>query len=145
MNITVLSRAEFKKLVETISTEEMGKTAFISIHDPSGPNSTHIIEGDNVLNLHFDDIEYIPKSKDIFMRHIIPFNDEMADQIISFANKNKDKDNFVIHCTFGKCRSGAVGDALSTYFEIPYFDFKRKNPRVQPNSLVRSILINKIT
>lgn len=145
MNITVLSRSGFKKHLETISNEEMITTAFISIHDSSGSNSNHIIEGDNVLNLHFDDIDYIPNPKDVFFRSIVPFNDEMADEIISFANKNKDKDNFVIHCTFGKCRSGAVGDALSTYFEIPYLDFKRKNPVVQPNSLVRKILINKIT
>jgi len=144
-NIKVLSRSEFKKYINSLSSDIFESQAFISIHDSTGPNSNEIIKGvENVLNLFFDDVEHTAESKSIFAQKTVPFDQKMAEDILTFVDKYKNAEKIVIHCTFGKCRSGAVGDALSTYLGIPYSEFKKDNPRIQPNTLVRKTLINKI-
>lgn len=136
-NIIVLSRLDFKNILGTITEQQFASTAFISIHDPFGANSELILDDHtNVLNLHFDDAEY----GDLDDLKVVLFDDARAEMVADFVKRNSDKKNFVIHCTMGISRSGAVGDALSTYFGVPYEMFKRNNPKVIPNSLVRSLL-----
>ena len=142
-NIKVMSRSEFKKYIDSLSSDIFKTQAFISIHDSTGPNSNEIVSGfDNVLNMFFDDVEHQQTPKSTFAQKVVPFNEKMAQDILDFIDKHKNAEKIVIHCTFGKCRSGAVGDALSTYLGIPYSEFKKDNPRVQPNTLVRKTLIN---
>lgn len=95
------------------------------------PNST------NVLNLAFDDAE---EELEIPERKVILFDNEMAQQIIQFTENNLDKNLFVVHCLMGMSRSGAVGGWLADRFEIRWEDFKLINPRVKPNSLVKTTL-----
>lgn len=64
----------------------------------------------------------------------------MAKSIKKFVEQNKDAKFWFIHCTAGVCRSGAVGEVLADFFEIPYHQFKRDNPQIKPNIYVKNIL-----
>lgn len=115
--------------------------AVISILDPGQPK---LFNGHDTLTLWFDDVEN--ENFDIgpisSLVAPVPFTEAMADVIKDFVDKHSDKD-FYIHCTMGKCRSGAVGEILADYFQIPWERFKLLNPQTQPNTLVRTIMKSK--
>lgn len=139
-HIKVVSRHKFIELVKEGLPLNM---AFISIHEPRNKIigghveawPTILPEADNVLNLWFNDCE--EENVDI---EAVLFNEDMATQIIEFVEKNKTAKGWLLHCTMGKSRSGAIGSFLSDYFEINWFDFLRDNPQVSPNALVRKLL-----
>lgn len=133
MKILVLARSEFQHV------EYTDKVAFISIHNPN-VDSPIFPDSENVLNLWFDDVEEDYGYELLNGDRIVYFNDFMADKIYKFVKLNESKKGFVIHCTMGKCRSGAVGSVLVDYFQIPYLEFLKLNPRVQPNILVKKLL-----
>ena len=145
-NIFVLSRENFKKLLkEDMHESKFMKSAFISIHEPGNnfygaiakPFPVILEDSENVLNLWFNDCEEpCPEIEAVL------FNEEMANKIVEFVEKNKGATNWFIHCTMGKCRSGAVGECLSDYFGINYYKFKRDNPQVQPNMWVKKLINN---
>ncbi len=117
--------------------------AIISILDPGKPR---IFSSEYSLTLWFDDAEEkepamfeLPPDSQILLP--VYFTPDMATEIKKFVDVNADKD-FFIHCTLGKCRSGAVGEILADYFKIPYEQFKRWNPQTQPNTLVRTTLFD---
>lgn len=146
-NIYVLSRHGFRAELKTMPEQIFMASAFISIHDPEqkiGVAKPRILEdSENVLNLWFHDSD-----EGTFMEGETLFDEKMAIKIKNFVESNLDKKQWFIHCTLGKCRSGAIGDVLSDYFQIPYMEFKRDNPQVQPNvfvkNILRKILINEI-
>lgn len=138
-----MSRSKFKEELKSLTEQQFVATAFISIHEPRNkiiggyvePWPVILEESSNVLNLWFnDEEEYNPDTESVL------FNEEMAKSIKRFVQNNKDKKQWIIHCTMGKCRSGAVGECLSDYFGNHYFEFKRDNPQIQPNVLVKRIL-----
>lgn len=149
-NVIVVSRFRFKELVSTLTEDQKRDTAFISIHEPLGSSGKELFGGasetilntaDNVLNLWFDDAE-----EDYPLLNgekCVLFTDDMAQQVYDFVLENSTKKMFLLHCTMGKCRSGAVGDVISEYLGINYFDFKRSNPIVDPNTLVKILLRKK--
>lgn len=49
---------------------------------------------------------------------------------------NKDKQQFIVHCSAGISRSGAVGTFINDYFGLDYSTFRKTNPQVQPNPFV---------
>ena len=140
--IFCLSRFNFRNVVGELSEQQFMASAFICINEPYRTedkkeyNIPILSPAENVLNLWFDDAEELYED----VQELILFNEEMANQIVDFVKINENAKTWFIHCTMGKCRSGAVGDVLSEYFEIPYIYFKRDNPIVQPNILVKSIL-----
>lgn len=106
--------------------------AFISINDTFEfvrPDSS------NYLNLSFDDVD-----EEITWGTCVLFTEEHARIIKEFVEQNLNKKYWFIHCTMGQCRSGAIGDVLSEYLGIGYADFKKDNPQVKPNALVKKIL-----
>lgn len=139
-HIFVLSRKEFHDEVLNLTEQRFTAGAFISINDPDKPNI--LAERPNILNLWFDDAEeQLPLLNG---EELILFNEEMARKVVDFVKVNEGAKFWMIHCTAGISRSGAVGDVLSEYFGIPYEQFKRTNPRVQPNTLVRKLLREKL-
>ena len=124
--VLVLSRHDFIKFVGTLTPKQVSEIAFISIRDFNYP--IILSDSDNVLNLQFDDCE--DNSPRLF-------NNNLAKQIIQFTENNLDKNLFVVHCLMGQSRSGAVGGWLADKFEIPWESFKRLNPQVTPNTLVK--------
>lgn len=148
-HIFVLPRMVYSKMLEGLTQRQKDESAFIQINEPvhSGKElfggCSDPIMGNclNVLNLWFDDAEEnLPLLNG---DELILFNDEMADQILEFVHTNRQAKMWMIHCTAGICRSGAVGEVLSEYFQIPYQDFRYYNPQVNPNILVKNILRKK--
>lgn len=132
-HIYVMPRVKFISELKSLSEQQFVAGAFISIHDPG--NNTIIEDSSNVLNLWFHDSD-----EETFLEGEVLFDIDMAQRIHKFVEENKDAKFWMIHCTAGKCRSGAVGEVLSDYFEIPWNMFKRDNPQIQPNIYVKLLL-----
>lgn len=146
-NIFIMSRAKFKEEIKSLTEQQFMATAFISIHEPKNkiiggyaePWPVILEESSNVLNLWFnDEDEYNPETESVL------FTEEMAKSIKRFVQNNKDKKQWVIHCTMGQCRSGAVGECISDYLGNEYFKFKRDNPQIKPNVHVKKLLNNEL-
>lgn len=141
--IFVFSREKFTNFVKTLTEKQISESAFISIHEPKNKIiggyveawPTILPESDNVLNLWFNDVE-----EDCPDVESVLFDEIMAQKVFDFVQNNSDKRAWFLHCTAGICRSGAVGDVLADYFEIPYQEFKYHNSQIRPNSLVRKEL-----
>ena len=148
-NVYCLSRYDFGQVVKGLTEQQFMATAFISIHEPKsdvemygGCSDVILEEAPNVLNLWFDDAE-----EDLWMPDpykVTLFDGDMAGRVAGFINANLDKKTWLIHCTMGQCRSGAIGDVLSSFLGIDYWDFKRNNPKVKPNALVKNLLIKSL-
>lgn len=141
-NIFALSRDRFKKEISQLSEQQFLATAFISIHEPKrlpelfgDASDSFLDESENVLNLWFNDCE-----EDLPDVESVLFDEEMGRKLINFIEKNKDKKQWVLHCTAGISRSGAIGEFLADYFGIAYHLFKRDNSQVKPNTLVKNIM-----
>ena len=142
-NIYVLSRAKFKEEINKLTEQQFSSGSFISIHSPkvgmSFNDTEPILESSsNVLNLWFHDFD--PESETNQDVNCVVFDENMALEIKNFVLKNLNAKFWLIHCTAGICRSGAVGEVLSDFFQIPYFQFKRDNPQIKPNIFVKNML-----
>ena len=134
--IHVLSRYDFEKFVRTLTDRQLAEIAIISVRDAEFP--TILPDSENVLNLCFDDAEEQ-------CGHVSTlFTEYMADQIMQHVQNNYEKNMWVVHCLLGQSRSGAIGDVLSEFFEIPCETFERMNSQVKPNTLVKNILRKKL-
>lgn len=94
----------------------------------------------NALTITFDDItnndtEVLTQYSDCHL-----FTDQDAKTIYDFVKKNIGK-HFIIHCTAGISRSGAVGEFIQRVTESSYSEFVRHNPNIHPNSFVLLKLI----
>jgi len=162
-HILVLSRHDFKKFVSGLTPEQKESYAFISIHEPIGHTGKEMFGGSsetildsahNVLNLWFDDAEEeIPLNHQLWRKFGVEnteademklFNEDMANTIFEFVKANENAKGWILHCTAGINRSGAVGGFLADYFGINYLEFKGYNPQVVGNSLVKKLLTRKL-
>lgn len=147
-NVFVFSRAKFKAELKLITDHQFAATGFISIHSPKVGiyfDDTDVIleDGPNVLNLWFHDVD--PESESLTPTQLadpdlIFFDDYDAEKIKLFVKRNKDKKQWIIHCTAGISRSGAIGEYISDYFGNDYHLFKRDNPQIKPNIHIKKIL-----
>jgi predicted protein tyrosine phosphatase len=146
-NILILSKKMFDDLMikHNITNENVieKNIAFISINDTGGTNQVPYFNensNNNVLVLYFDDIEEDIQTE---KRLIKAFTIEQAKIVFNFIKNNEDKTTFIIHCSAGISRSGAVGTFINDYFRQSYFEFLEKNPHILPNGHVLRLL-NKI-
>lgn len=105
---------------------------FISIACPG--DAPLLEESGNTIGLLFDDIERP-------VMDFVPFNEEMAAKLYEFIDRNIHRDICVVHCDAGISRSGAVGAFIADRAGIPWETFRRNNPGILPNNLVRRLLI----
>lgn len=133
--------------INDVNVEELPKVCFISINDTQGQWNQPWFDQDhsNVLRLWFDDVE---NDDDLWSPtnniSIRAFSSEQAQSIIDFLEKNKDKETFIVHCTAGISRSGAVGQFIADYFHCDKEEFKRINPHICPNGRISRMLNNLI-
>lgn len=100
-------------------------------------------DNDNVLSLRFDDCDEvfnIPVIGGLNYVSQYPMSKEQAEIIFNFIEKNKDKATFLVHCKAGQNRSGGVVKFISEYFDIPFSQIIRDNPKIYPNQRIVSLL-----
>ena len=102
------------------------------------PFSGEFLKADNLLVLHFDDVD------EGFPNAMTP---EQAKQIADFIRIEDDRP-IVVHCTAGISRSGAVGEVLDWYYNCwlednrqDHWGNERINSDIVPNSHVRRLLL----
>lgn len=103
----------------------------------------HICNGDNVLNLDFDDADPLANGlsddTETFVLEnglvIHFFTTAMAKQTIQFIEENKNKD-FYIHCAAGISRSQAFVKYIKNVYYDYNFNTNPDNPCTHPNGYV---------
>ena len=151
MKIRVLPRIFFEKVKGTSTEAELlEKSKIISINsswgfDDTPPFSERFLKHPNLLTLTFDDICNEPETSEDLGNAVL-FNEAMAREIMRFVDDGKLP--LLVHCTAGISRSGAVGEVLNWYFNrylernaADYEDFTQNNRQIQPNTLVRRIML----
>jgi len=97
----------------------------------------------NVLNFVFGDLnENDFKVAPELMKEFPKFDEKMAEEIVQFLKKIKEKDIklLFVHCDAGIARSGAVGVFACRYLGMNEDEFRKENPIIGPNTLVLEIL-----
>ena len=154
MKIRILARVFFEKVKGTpTEVELLEKSKIISINsswgfDDTPPFSEKYLKHPHLLTLTFDDICSEPETPEE-QGNAILFNEDMARAIIRFVDDRQLP--LLVHCTAGISRSGAVGEVLNWYFNrylernaADDEDFVRNNRQIQPNTLVRKILLQNL-
>ncbi len=109
---------------------------FISILDFDNNEQLYDKTIDNFLQVKMWDIE-----EDLFedgeLSHEKPSDTELQ-KIVMFVNNHKDKKVFVVHCSAGISRSGAVARFIAEKFadEVDYREFVKENKYILPNLYV---------
>lgn len=99
---------------------------------------------ENILSLVFADLtETDFKIAPELIKKFPTFNVKMAQQIIQFLNKLKEKDIklLIIHCDAGVSRSGAVGIFACRYLGMDEKEFRKEHRFIGPNTLIYDLLI----
>jgi predicted protein tyrosine phosphatase len=146
--IIILPKTRFKQFLETynineINVEKFNKIAFISIIEPDG---LVIFEKDylNFITLQIWDIEEEIEYNNKILK---PMNKDQADKIIKFIMKHiYNVNSFIIHCSAGISRSGAIGVFILDYLQSREYSrerierFKIINPNILPNRYILNLL-----
>ena len=142
MKVFIMPKFIFEQAIDGI--EKSSKDVFyLSINNPDDEDKTPIREdSDTFKSMWFYDIDedIYNEVKDFTYKTI---SDEQVDELYDFIMKNKDKKNFVVHCTAGVSRSGAVGEFVNDLFGIPYAEFRKQNPNIIPNTYIKKKLNEK--
>jgi len=148
--IFILSKPQFNQIMDShgiddSNVEEKAKdVALISINDTMGDWSVSWFDEDhqNVLRLWFDDVETDLQVSPTNPQKCRAFNEEQAQRIFDFIKANSER-SFMVHCSAGISRSGAVGTFILDYLEGDKEHFKKMNSFIHPNGHI-SRLLNKL-
>jgi predicted protein tyrosine phosphatase len=130
-------RALPKMVFDERFTNELFKyysfAAFISILDCDNFERKFDTNIENFLQVKMWDIE-----EDVFEKGDLKYekpNETELIRIVNFINKHQEKTAFIIHCSAGISRSGAVATFLYDKFftEIEKAVFRRENKFIRPN------------
>jgi predicted protein tyrosine phosphatase len=119
--------------------------AIISINDTHGKWSQpwFNLDHSNVIRLWFDDVEQdTDKFSPTNQEKVKAFTVEDAKNIRDFIKKNKKKEVFIVHCSAGISRSGAVAQFICDFFRCDRTEFLRNNKHILPNGRVTRMLNN---
>lgn len=151
IKIKVLSKPEFNQFMMELGISDknvetkMKDVALISINDTMGDWSTSWFDFDhpNVIRFWFDDVERDEQKSPTNAFTCRTFTDEQAERLFNFIKENQNKD-FIVHCSAGISRSGAVGSFINDYLDSDKEFFHKFNAkRIFPNAHV-SRLLNKL-
>lgn len=155
MKVIICNKREFNRFMEyngiDDSNVESKDMMFISVNqstmDMGFVRDSYMLKSyfkrqhPNVHIMHFGDYgeEYVYK-----FIHEGPtgfFNEYKAKKLYEFIKANKDKSIAIVHCSAGISRSGAIGTFIhDLYGTVTWEEFKRTNPRIQPNHHVLKLL-----
>jgi predicted protein tyrosine phosphatase len=129
--IIVLPKIMYDKHFKNIDLNQYSKTCFISILDCD--NREEYDKYDNFLQVKMWDIE-----SDIFENDLLKYekpSDLELKKIVDFINLHAEKQSFVVHCSAGISRSGAVAWYIYNKFhtEIDKEQFRSDNQYINPN------------
>jgi len=148
MKILVYSKRDFNKFMQynniTDENVESQDMLIVSINDFIEDIYSYFkCQHSNVMIMHFGDFgeeEAMDELKNNPSCHGI-FNAYKAKRLYRFIKANKNKKLAVVHCGAGISRSAAIGLFIfDLYGECTYEEFKRKNPRIQPNQYILKLL-----
>lgn len=130
--IKALSKLEFDKLFSSEKFKIYDYACFISILDCDNNEQKYDHSIKNFLQVKMWDIEKTIKSNDKVYKK--PSIVELR-KIVKFVNKHKDKDIWIVHCSAGISRSGAVATFIKDKFinDIDKQNFYRENKFINPN------------
>lgn len=135
MNYIILSEIEAMFFEPPISE----KSALVRItgFNEAFPPMLHYSEFDWRCHFKFDDIT--EDSPMCYTEKL--FDDEMANQLISFFKKIGCCDNFVVHCQAGISRSSAIAASYALYLkDIEGYNRIMNNTKYYPNPTVLRIM-----
>ncbi len=147
--VRVMSRKLFEDYCEEQNWTNVEKfdelsdrTLIIEIIDTQSDsiNNTPVFKGQSskLLVQYFDDV-------DNKVTNCTPFNEDQALEIVNFVTRHTHFDKFIVHCSAGISRSGAVGLFIYDWLKLVSKDAIRFPDRnqIRPNARV-SRLINQI-
>ena len=144
--IQIVSKPEFNQAmgshgINDSNVEEKFKGAAISINDTEGNWNVSWFDHDheNVLRFWFDDVEFDEQQSPTNPFTCRSFKEDQAKQVFAFVKKHADKD-WVIHCSAGISRSGAIGTFILHYLEGDKEYFAKRNPHIHPNGHILRML-----
>lgn len=129
-NILAVPKAQFDKNVSNEYIKSKSDWVFVSILDEDNTEKKYDTSLPNFLQVKMWDIVEDLTSGD---KHYKKVSDEELIRVVDFINANSDKSNFVVHCSAGISRSGAVARWIAEKFEVNSKDFYKNNPYIQPN------------
>jgi predicted protein tyrosine phosphatase len=150
IKIKVLSKPEFNQFMGELGIsdsnveEKMKDVALISINDTEGNWSVSWFDQDhpNVIRMWFDDVERDEQKSPTNSFTCRTFTAEQAEKLFNFIKANSNKD-FIVHCSAGISRSGAVGAFINDYLDSDKEYFREFNlKRIYPNAHVSRLLNN---
>lgn len=153
VKVLILSKTRFvdllrdKGISESTIATRFSRIAFISILDTEDSLPVFHQEHANLLQLRFDDVEedievpVIGTGKTLAIRAM---TQDQAGAIVRFVAAHRDKKIFVVHCTAGVSRSGAVGHFVNEFLGGNRAGFKEMNPNICPNRHVLKLLAKEL-
>ena len=148
--IHILSKPQFNDFMANHQINDdnveskLKSSAVISINDTAGDWSCSwfLYDHPNVLRLWFDDVETDLQVSPTNRETCRACTPEQARRIFEFIKKNKHRD-FLVHCSAGISRSGAIGQFILDYLGGDKEYFEKYNPHIHPNAHI-SRLLNKL-
>lgn len=156
IRIQAVSKAIFDATLTSQKIKLYDRCAFISILDPDNMEEKYDKTLDNFLQVRMYDIEAdayekkdengigrISDAKNGTLVYQKPPDSELQ-KIVNFANKHTDKVLFVVHCSAGISRSGAVARYLFDKFmpDVDIAYYKSINKHTLPNLYIYKRLVN---
>jgi predicted protein tyrosine phosphatase len=134
--IYALSKKMFDSYVTNKIISHNSKSCYISILDVDNIENKYELDNDNFLQVKISDTE-----EDIFVDGNLKYqkpSDIELNRIVDFVHKNADKNNFIIHCSAGISRSGAVATYISYKYinDIDSYEFMLDNKHILPNKYI---------
>lgn len=132
--IFTISKSAFENKFTNNDIKSYFNSCFISVLDPDNFEFKFNTNMNNFLQVKMWDIEYDifnEKGELIYQKP----QDEEIKKIVDFINKNKDKNSFIIHCSAGISRSGAIARFIKEKFPNEVNDnlFNKNNKHIMPN------------
>jgi len=146
MKIYAIRKESFENIMKSNNLddnniEDRKDVCLISITDPdeSGKIYEYYFKQNhkNVLNLKFGDVDY-----DVTTKHGLcnAMSKEQAHECYCFIKENRHIKNWIVHCTMGISRSGAIAQFINDFLNGDNDQFKIDNPFISPNPCVSILL-----